>query len=126
MLFAQSLFTFSDVSGDVGEDFDEGGSRIGHVRIEAALFFPELADPGTLFGFETGHDAVDVRLVAASLIPVGKGGLVNAGEELRCIGVGCSGGRRLRSVYSGLLRCGLFFRGEPFRSIGHDALVQSQ
>ncbi len=63
----------------MGENPDERGSRVGHVRIEAAFFFPELADPNTLFGFETSHDAVDVRLVAVSLIALGKGILVDAG-----------------------------------------------
>lgn len=63
------------------EDPDERGSRVGHVRIEAALFFPELADPRPLLGFETGHDAVDVRLVAASVDALGKRILVDAGEE---------------------------------------------
>ena len=58
-------------SGDVGEDPDERRSRIGHVGIEAALFFPKLADPGALFGFEAGHDLVDVRLVAASVVAFG-------------------------------------------------------
>ena len=66
----------------MGENSDERGSRVGHVGIEAALFFPELADPSTLFGFEVGHDLVDVGLVAISVIALGDRVLVDAGEEL--------------------------------------------
>ena len=102
---------------------NEGGTRVWHVRIEPALFFPELADPGTRFGFETGHDLVHVSLVAACEIALGDGVLVDASEKLRGIGVGCSGDRPLRSVSPGLLRGGLFFRGDIFRSIGHDTFV---
>ena len=107
----------------MGENSDERGSRVGHVGIEAALFFPESADPGALFGFEPGHDLVHVSLVAASVIALGDRVLVDAGEELCGIGVGCSGGRPLQFVCLGLLRCGQFFRGEPFRSIVHDARI---
>ena len=69
--------------GDVSENPHERGSRIGHVRIEAAFFFPKLADPGALLGFEPGHDAIDVRLVVVSVIAFGKRILVDACEELR-------------------------------------------
>ena len=117
------LFTFSCVTGDVGENPDKRGSRVGHVRIEATLSFPELADPGTLLGFESGHDLVDVRLVAASVIIFGDGVLVDAGDELRGIDVGCSGGGPISCMFLRLLRGGLFFWGEPFRSIGHDTSV---
>ena len=113
----------SSTASDVGENLDERGSRIGHVRIEAAFFFPELADPGTLFGFEPGHDAIDVRLVAASVIAFGKRILVDASEELRGIGVGCSGGGPIRCIFLRLFRGGQFLGCEPFRGVGHDALV---
>ena len=88
----------------MSEDFDERGSRIGHVGTEAALVFPEFADPGELFGLETGHDLVDVRLVAASVVALGKVILVDAGEELRGIGLGCSGGWSIGFIFLGLLR----------------------
>lgn len=68
------MLTFSD---DVSEDFDEGGPRIGHVWIETAFFLPELTDPRALLGLKAGHDAVNVRLMAASLIAVWKGSLVD-------------------------------------------------
>ena len=67
----QSLFTYFYLSRDVGENPDERGSRVGHVRIDAAFFSPELADPLALFGFEAGHDLVDVGLVAASVVALG-------------------------------------------------------
>ena len=107
----------------MGENSDERGSRVGHVGIEAALFFPKLADPGTLFGFETCHDLVHVSLVAASVIALGDRVLVDTGEELCDIVVGYSGGRPLRFVSSGLHCGGQFFSGEPFWSIGHDACI---
>ena len=106
----------------MGKDFYIGGSPIGHARIEAKLLFPELADPGSLFGFESGHGLVDVRLVATSIITLRKRIPVDAGEELSGIGFGCSSCRLLQHV-SSLLRRGLFFWGEPFRSISHDTFV---
>mgnify|MGYP007000416631 CR=1 len=97
--------------------------RVGHVRVEAALFFPELADPGTLFGFNTCHNAIDIRLMSASMITVWKVILIYTGEELPDNVDGYSGGRPLRFVSSGLLRSDLFFGGAIFRSIGHDTFV---
>ena len=107
----------------MGKNFNEGGSRVGHVGIKSAFFFPELADAGTLFGFKTGHNTIDVRLMSASMIAARKVVLIYAGEELCGIVVGCSGGRPLRFVCSSLICGSLFFRSEPFRSIGHDARI---
>jgi hypothetical protein len=75
-------YCLSGTSDDVSEDFDERGSRIGHVWIEAAFFFPELADPRALLGFESAHDSIDVLLVAASLVTLRKRVLVDASEEV--------------------------------------------
>ena len=110
-------------SSDVGENPDEGGSRVGHVRIDAAFFFPELADPRALLGFEAGHYPVDVGLVAASLVVFGKRILVDAGEKLPGIGIGGSGGGLIRSTFLRLLRGGKFIGREPFRGIGHDTSI---
>ena len=65
--------------GDVGDNFDEGGPGVRHVRIEASLFFPELADPGALVGVESAHYSVDVLLVAASSVAFRKGVPADAG-----------------------------------------------
>ena len=52
----------------MSKNFNEGGSRVWHIRIEPAFFFPELADTGTLFGFKTGNNAIDIGLMSASII----------------------------------------------------------
>ena len=76
------LFTFLILFSDMGKNFNEGGSRVGHVGIKSAFFFPELADAGALFGFKTGHNTIDVRLMSASMIAARKVVLIYAGEEL--------------------------------------------
>ena len=107
----------------MSKNFNEGGSRVWYVGIEPAFFLPELADPDTLFWFETGHDTIDIGLMSASIITDWKVILIYAGEEVRGIGIECSGGWPLRFVSSGLRRCVQFFSGEPFRSINHDARI---
>ena len=72
----------SSTFGDVSENPDERSSRVGHVGIEVAFLFPQLSDPRALFGFEPGHDAVDVGLVVVSVIAFGKWVLVDAREEV--------------------------------------------
>ena len=74
------------VSGDMGEDPDERGSSVGHLRIDTAFLFPELADQGLLFGFETGHDLVDVGLVAVSVVAFGKRIFIDTSEKLGLVG----------------------------------------
>ena len=86
-----NVFGLSLTSGNISENFDERGSPIGHVWIENAFFFPEFNDTGTLFGFETGHDLVNVGLVAASLVVVWKGIFVDASQEVRGLRTRCSG-----------------------------------
>ena len=81
-------FVFFCRDGDMGEDSDKRGSRVGHVRVEATFLFPEPANPGTLFGLEACHDAIDVTLVEASLVALRKIVLVDPGQEVCSIGVG--------------------------------------
>ena len=70
------------VASDVGEDFDIGGSGVGHLWIEAALLAPELVKAGALSGVESVPHSVDVLLMTVSLVTFRKRILVDAGEQV--------------------------------------------
>ena len=102
----------SCIPGDVGEDFDIGRTGVGHVGIATAFFSPELADTGALIGFEFAHHAFDVLLVAAALVTLRKRVLVDAGEEIIVL-----------FARFGRSRPSCFLRGDPFRTVGHNAFI---
>ena len=81
----------------------------GYVGIEAALFFP-VGRPAGVVGFQTGDASMQAQ--AASVIVLGDGVLVDAGEELRYRRQALR--RQAVAVRLGFFRCGQFFSGEPF------------